>query len=100
MNDEPTFFSTSAIATLAARREHEAVWIDDTGARTWGEFGAAVVAITAQCLAAGVEAGDVVVTPGAASFESLAWLFGVAATGAVVAPSVVGGTGAPWGAAG
>lgn len=71
---------------LAARRKHEAVWIDAAGARTWGEFGAAVAAITAQCLAAGVEAGDVVVTPGAASFEALAWLFGAAATGAVVAP--------------
>ena len=86
MNDEPTVFSTAAIATLAARREHEAMWIDDAGARTWGEFGAAVADATAQCLASGVKAGEVVVTPGAARFESLAWLFGAAAAGAVVAP--------------
>lgn len=74
------------IAALAARRGGESVWIDDARERSWAEFGAAVADAHAQCVAAGVRVGEVVVTPGETSFEALVWLFGAAAAGAVVAP--------------
>ncbi len=74
------------IAKLAARRGPAPMWIDGEDERSWSDFGAAVEAARAAGAATGVKAGDVVVTPGDASFEALAWLFGAAAIGAVVAP--------------
>jgi len=74
------------IARLAARRTTAVLWLDGAGAHTWGEFGAAVEAARRQCEAAGVGPGEIVITPGDASPEALAWLFGVALVGGVVAP--------------
>lgn len=71
---------------LAARRARDVVWVDDAGARTWAELGAAIEAAAQQCRSVGVESGELVVTPGAAEFESLAWLFGAALAGAIVVP--------------
>jgi acyl-CoA synthetase (AMP-forming)/AMP-acid ligase II len=50
------------------------------------QFGAAVEAARRQCVEVGVAPGDIVVISGEATLEALAWLFGAAATGAVVAP--------------
>lgn len=62
------------------------LWADDSGVHTWSDFGSAVDDIRRRCVDAGVAGGDVVVTPGAASLESLASLFGAAGAGATVAP--------------
>jgi acyl-CoA synthetase (AMP-forming)/AMP-acid ligase II len=86
VNDEPNHLAVENIVPLARQRAGCELWLDDLGARSWPKFGAAVEAARRQCLDAGVAAGSVVVTPGEASFESLPWLFGAAATGAVVAP--------------
>ena len=78
--------SLEAIAALAQQRTGCELWLDDSGKRSWPEFGAAVEAARRQCLEAGVSPGSVVITPGETSLESLAWLFGAATTGAIVAP--------------
>jgi acyl-CoA synthetase (AMP-forming)/AMP-acid ligase II len=85
-NDEPNHLAVENIVLLARQRAGCELWLDDFGARSWPKFGAAVEAARRQCLDSGVAPGAVVVTPGEASFESLPWLFGAAAAGAVVAP--------------
>ena len=79
-------FGLESIALLAQQRGEQELWLDDSGATTWSEFGIAVQNARAKCEEIGVQPGDVVLTPGEASLESLAWLLGAAATGAVVAP--------------
>ena len=86
MNNEPINFAVSDIALLARLRAGSELWRDDSGVRTWAEFGAMVESVRRQCLVAGVAPGSVVVTSGDAKLDSLAWLFGAAAVGAVVAP--------------
>jgi acyl-CoA synthetase (AMP-forming)/AMP-acid ligase II len=86
LSPKATKFSVEAIQVLAGRHAARELWIEDGGSRTWEEFGAAVEAARRRCAKAGVGLGSVVVTPGEASFASLAWLFGAAAVGAVVAP--------------
>ncbi|HWZ93984.1 MAG TPA: fatty acid--CoA ligase family protein [Opitutaceae bacterium] len=86
MNDEPIHLAVENIVPLARQRAGCELWLDDFGARSWPKFGAAVETARRQCIDAGVSPGSVVVTPGEASFESLPWLFGAAAVGAVVAP--------------
>jgi acyl-CoA synthetase (AMP-forming)/AMP-acid ligase II len=86
VNDEPIHLAVENIMGLARQRTGYELWLDDSGARSWAKFGAAVGAAHRQCMDAGVSPGSVIVTPGEASFESLPWLFGAAATGAVVAP--------------
>ncbi|HTQ32072.1 MAG TPA: fatty acid--CoA ligase family protein [Opitutaceae bacterium] len=86
MDEKPVHLSVEAIIALARERADAEVWRDDAGARSWREFGAAAEAAQRQCLEAGATPGSVIVGPGEATFESLAWLFGAAATGAVVAP--------------
>ena len=71
---------------LAQRRHGIEVWRDDHGSRDWLQFGRAVEVARQRCASAGVVAGEVIVVPGEATFESLAWLFGAAAMGLVVAP--------------
>ncbi len=75
-----------SIRLLASQRAAHEFWIDDASVRSWADFGTAVGAAGRQCAEAGVVPGAVVVTPGAASFDSLVWLFGAASAGAVVAP--------------
>jgi acyl-CoA synthetase (AMP-forming)/AMP-acid ligase II len=86
VNDEPNFLAVENIVRLAHQRAGCELWLDDFGARSWSKFGATIEAARRQCLDAGVSPGSVVVIPGEASFESLPWLFGAAAAGAVVAP--------------
>jgi acyl-CoA synthetase (AMP-forming)/AMP-acid ligase II len=54
--------------------------------RDWGNFAAAVTQSEQQCRIAGVQPGAIVVVTVEDGFSALAWLFGAAATGAVVAP--------------
>jgi acyl-CoA synthetase (AMP-forming)/AMP-acid ligase II len=84
--EEGIGFSVEAILGLARRHAGRELWVDDGGVRTWRDFGAAVEETRAACLGAGVLPGSVAVTPGEASFLSLAWLFGAASVGAIVAP--------------
>ena len=86
IDQEPAHLAVGTIAPLARRRGSAQLWIDDQGARSWREFGGMVEAARCLCMEAGVSCGDVVVTPGHASLESLAWLFAAAAALAVVAP--------------
>jgi acyl-CoA synthetase (AMP-forming)/AMP-acid ligase II len=83
---ESTDFGVRAIALLARQRALETLWIEDQGVRLWSELGGKIEEARQRCLEAGVLPGEVVVTPGVASLDSLAWLFGAAAVSAVVAP--------------
>jgi acyl-CoA synthetase (AMP-forming)/AMP-acid ligase II len=78
--------SPQVLLELVERRAVRDLWIDDAGARTWLELGVAVRAAQEVCRAAGVVPGDIVLTPGEATFAALAWFFGAALAGAVVAP--------------
>ncbi len=62
------------------------LWVEATGTRTWRDFAAAVTCAEQQCRAAAIQPGEVVVVPVDDGFSALAWLFGAAAVGAVVAP--------------
>ena len=68
------------------RRDAGALWIDDQGVRSGADFMATVEAAARQCREAGVQPGEVVITPGTTSLDSLGWLFGVAMVGAVAVP--------------
>jgi acyl-CoA synthetase (AMP-forming)/AMP-acid ligase II len=83
---ETEVLSPQKLLALAERRAVRDLWIDAGGTRTWLELGVAVRAAHAACTDAGVRAGDIVLTPGEATFEAMAWLFGAALVGAVVAP--------------
>ncbi len=78
--------SPAFLLTLIERRAMRDLWVDDRCVRTWRELGSAVRAAQGACAGAGVKPGDIVLTPGEATFEALAWLFGAALAGAVVAP--------------
>ncbi len=78
--------SPELLLTLVERRSVRHLWIDGDGARTWLEFGRAVRSAHDALAAAGVGAGELVTVPGEATWEALAWLFGAALAGAVVAP--------------
>lgn len=88
MNTEarPIVFGAEAIPMLVEERGAAALWIDDAGSRSWDDFGRLVADARFRCAAAGIAPGEVVVTPGEASLDSLAWLFAAAEAGAVVAP--------------
>jgi acyl-CoA synthetase (AMP-forming)/AMP-acid ligase II len=79
-------FSVEAIEVLAGRHAARELWLDDSGSRSWGDLAAAVGTVRERFAKAGVARGSIVITPGEASFRALAWLFGAAAAGAVVAP--------------
>ncbi len=86
LDNEVTALTVESIPALAQERAGSELWRDDAGSLVWLQFGAAVEEVRRQCVEAGVEAGQIVVTSGESTLEALAWLFGVAATGAVVAP--------------
>lgn len=86
MNEESASFAVESVSALARQRAAHEVWRDGEGSLIWLQFGTAVEAVRRQCVAAGVGPGAVVITPGEATIEALAWLFGAAAVGAVVAP--------------
>lgn len=62
------------------------VWIDAKGTVTWGEFARMIERVQSECDHVRLVPGQVVVTPGEATLDALAWLFGAAQAGAVVAP--------------
>jgi acyl-CoA synthetase (AMP-forming)/AMP-acid ligase II len=86
MKAPPLKFSVEALVEHAREQRDRPVWVGAAGTSSWTDFGQMVEAVRRQCLAAGVKAGSVVVTPGDSTLEALAWLFGAAAVGAVVAP--------------
>ena len=79
-------FAVESIPMLSRLRSGSTVWADDAGTLNWLQFGTAVEAARQQCVEAGVAPGEIVVTSGEATVEALVWLFGAAATGAIVAP--------------
>ncbi len=83
---DPIPFSVETIRELAQRRQGAVVWLDDHGVRDWAQFGRAVEVVWQRCASVGAVAGEVIILPGEASFETLAWLFGAAALGLIVAP--------------
>lgn len=78
--------TVEGIGVLARARGKWPLWVDGKRVHTWGEFGERVGEISRACESAGVRPGQVVVIPGEERFESLAWGFGAAALGAVLAP--------------
>ena len=86
MTIEPTNLGVENIPLLAQQRATDELWLNDTGTFTWLQFGAAVGVVRQQCVEAGVVPGEIVVTSGENTLEALAWLFGAAAAGLVVAP--------------
>jgi len=83
---ESEVLSPQLLLQLTERRAVRELWVDAGGGRTWLELGTAIRTARAACEAAGVCAGDIVLTPGEATFDAMAWLFGAALAGAVVAP--------------
>ena len=83
---EAEVLSPEMLLALAERRAVRDVWVEDGGVRTWLDLGKAVRVAQAACVAAGVRPGEIVLTPGEATFAALAWFFGAAMVGAVVAP--------------
>jgi acyl-CoA synthetase (AMP-forming)/AMP-acid ligase II len=86
LNNDVTTLSVESIPLLMKQRAGSELWLDETGALRWLQFGAAIEQATRTCREAGVESGDIVVTSGQSTLESLVWLFGAAAAGAIVAP--------------
>ena len=78
--------TVSALEEWAVSRASEEMWRDDTGSRTWGDFGGLLTEARTKCHRAGLAPGEVVITPGEMRLESLAWLVAVAAREAVAAP--------------
>ncbi|MFT3828379.1 MAG: fatty acid--CoA ligase family protein [Opitutaceae bacterium] len=78
--------SPATLLQLIERRALRELWVCDDGTRVWRELGDAIAAARAQCQAAGVRVGDIVLTPGEAKLGALAWFFAAALEGAVVAP--------------
>ena len=83
---EMTNLAVENIPMLAEQRARRDLWASDAGTFSWAQFGAAVEAVRRQCETAGVAPGEIVVSPGDSTFDALAWLFGAAASGAIVAP--------------
>ena len=86
MIDHSSPLTVEGIWALAKERGPWVLWADEKGTHTWGEFGARVEEIARACDSAGVQVGDVIVIPADERLDSLAWGFGAAAAGAVLAP--------------
>jgi len=86
MPAQGSHLSFDAVTDLVHRRGSTPLWIEDNRVVTWNQFGAHVEEVRSLLQGAGVEPGEVVVTPGEAALESIVWLFAVASVGGVVAP--------------
>jgi acyl-CoA synthetase (AMP-forming)/AMP-acid ligase II len=86
MNGNPACLSVDAVAALARERASRVLWMDGRGTHNWDAFGARVAEIARHCRTVGVERGEVVIVPAEERLDSLAWVFGAAAVGAVIAP--------------
>ena len=86
LNEKARHLTVESIRVLARTRAGCELWRDDAGALVWLQFGAAVEAVRRHCVEARIAPGEIVVTSGEPTIESLSWIFGAAAVGAVVAP--------------
>src|SRR5580658_3084805 len=86
MSDHPAHLTVKGIGALARERGSLILWADGKQAHMWAVFGARVGEIACACESAGVLPGQVVIIPAEERLDSLAWGFGAAAAGAVVAP--------------
>ena len=86
VNERVHPLTVESIRVLSRTRAGYDFWRDEAGTVVWLQFGAAVEAVRHQCVEARVLPGDVVVTPGESTIDALAWIFGAASVGAVVAP--------------
>lgn len=86
VNRKARHLTVESIRVLARARGDQELWRDDTGASGWKQFGEAVEAVRQKCVTAGMVPGEIVVVPGDATLEALAWLFGTAQMGAVIVP--------------
>jgi len=86
VSEPNTCLAADAMEALCRNRGKRGVWEDDEGVRSWNDLGGAIEVARLSCIAAGVSSVDVVLTPGDATFDAIAWLFGAAAAGAIVAP--------------
>jgi len=83
---ESKHLAVADIVTLAQKRGLHEIWVNDVGAVTWAQFGIAVAAARLECEGNGVVAGSVVEVAAEERLGFIAWLFGAASVGAVVAP--------------
>lgn len=83
---ESEVLSPALLRQLVERRRRRDLWIDAGAFRSWGDLGAALDAAREACVAAGVAAGDIVVTPGEMTLAACGWFFAAAELGAIVAP--------------
>jgi acyl-CoA synthetase (AMP-forming)/AMP-acid ligase II len=86
MSSPSPHLSIDDLGALARRRGAAEIWADDRKVHTWGEFLSCFEFARSQCAERGVGRGEIVVTPADGTVGSIAWLFGAAACGAVVAP--------------
>lgn len=86
MSEESKHLAVADLAALARRRGNRAVWVNDVGEVTWAEFGAAIEAARQECADRRVQPGSVVEVMAEERLGFLAWVFGAAAVGAIVAP--------------
>jgi acyl-CoA synthetase (AMP-forming)/AMP-acid ligase II len=86
MNERHRRVGAGIFGDIPYLRSRENLWLDDSGALTWGDVAGRVEEARLQCVAAGIGSGSVIVTPGDGKVEALAWLFGAAMCGATVAP--------------
>ena len=86
MGEDSKPLAVQEIAALARRRSMRAVWLNDIGEVSWSEFGITVEAARQECLDRRVQPGSVVEVTAEERLSFLAWVFGAAGAGAVVAP--------------
>lgn len=86
MSFPPAVLGVASLAQLVRERRERVLWVGESGAVTWGEFGMLVEDCRQRAHAAGVSWGSLVVTPGAGAIKALAWMFGIAAAGGIVLP--------------
>ncbi len=82
----PSRLGLDALSLLAECRSDQTIWLDVAGPKIWRDFAAMIDQARQACVEAGVGRGEIIITPGEAKLESLAWLFGAAALGAIIAP--------------
>src|SRR5450631_1978990 len=86
VSEETKHLVAGDMAALSQRRGPRELWVNDIGAVSWAEFGAAVQAAQNQCIGNRVRHGSVVEVVVSERLGFLAWMFGAAAAGVIVAP--------------
>jgi len=86
VSTETTSLTLDSLPRLAVLHGERDLWVEAARTRNWRDFAQAVALAEQHCRAAEVQPGAIVVLPVDDGFTALAWLFGAAAVGAVVAP--------------